>query len=156
MNQDLEDKRISKIFLKKKSFADTVVQTTHMLKKCVVVPREEMKNEQLAFSSFKRGVMQFEDYNYALFNPYILIETREDEQPDKVQVPFTERELNRARVPEYMFDNLLQPCAQTEPLLKQLTIESPAVQLKESNLDDTEVTVIEDPDFHVFYQEKNI
>lgn len=112
----MEDKRISRIFLQKKSYADTLVQTTHMLKKCVVVPRAEMKNEQLANSSFKRGAMQFEDYNYAMFNPYILLETREDELPLKVQVTLTERELNRARVPEYMFDDLLPPCAQNEPL----------------------------------------
>jgi hypothetical protein len=32
------------------------------------------QNESYVQSSFKRGAMQFEDFNYAVYNPYILIE----------------------------------------------------------------------------------
>ncbi len=78
-----------------------------MLKKCVVIPNAEMKNEQLANSSFKRGAMQFEDYNYTMFNPYILIETREDEVFDQIKVNLNDRELTRARVPLYTYDDLM-------------------------------------------------
>ena len=45
-----------------------------MLKKCVLVPNKQMKIDNLANSSFKRGAMGFEDFNYSLYNPYILIE----------------------------------------------------------------------------------
>jgi hypothetical protein len=29
---------------------------------------------------FKRGAMTFEDYNYALYNPYILVQTGDNKQ----------------------------------------------------------------------------
>jgi hypothetical protein len=29
---------------------------------------------------FKRGALAFEDYNYDLYNPYVLIESKETEQ----------------------------------------------------------------------------
>lgn len=30
---------------------------------------------------FKRGVMTFEDYNYSLYNPYILVESQNSKLP---------------------------------------------------------------------------
>lgn len=42
-----------------------------MLKKCVVVPKSDIGK---ASSSFKRGVMEFEDFNYVMYNPFILKE----------------------------------------------------------------------------------
>ena len=91
-----------------------------MLKKCVVLPNSEMHNEQLANSSFKRGVMQFEDYNYTMFNPYILIESKEDEADDEIKVNLNERELTRARVPTYSFDEIMPQQYKPEANVSQL------------------------------------
>ena len=43
---------------------------------------KSLKKDQLVNSSFKRGVMQFEDFNYAVYNPHILVENG-DEVDDK-------------------------------------------------------------------------
>ena len=77
-----EDQRLSKIEIsQKKLFADTLVQTTHFLKKCAINIEEEEsededdeKFEEKVLTSksnipsishpFKRGAMTFEDYNY--------------------------------------------------------------------------------------------
>lgn len=65
----------------RKLFVDTVVTTTHFLKKCVKVPKiDEMPLddptlgytkkekarilEEQARRAFQRGAMNFEDYNY--------------------------------------------------------------------------------------------
>jgi hypothetical protein len=54
----------------RKLYADTVVQTTHMLKRSVMIPlktdeegkvSEDVKNVN---NPFMRGVMEFDDYNY--------------------------------------------------------------------------------------------
>ena len=97
-----EIKRINGIKDRRKLFADTQVVTTHFLKKCVAVPvydeddleeatspdkvatkgdkmrmptaeeYEEIK-EMHQRSVFKRGGMNFEDYNYRSFNKFILV-----------------------------------------------------------------------------------
>lgn len=74
VDNDKEHERINKISDYKKLFGDTVVQTTHMLKKCVLIPGTEIKKQDVANRTFKRGVMQFEDFNYSSFNSYILVE----------------------------------------------------------------------------------
>lgn len=68
-----------------------MVLTTHMLKKCIKVPKlykkvdkydylglsEKEYNYQMALQkkqAFKRGVMMFEDYNYDQFNKFILVD----------------------------------------------------------------------------------
>ena len=43
---------------------------------------KSLKKESLVNSSFKRGVMQFEDINYTVYNPHILVENG-DEIDDK-------------------------------------------------------------------------
>lgn len=73
-DNEIELERISKIKSFKKGHADTVIQTTHMMKKSVQMSGLQIKNQQIANTSFKRGVMQFDDYNYAAFNQYILID----------------------------------------------------------------------------------
>ena len=74
MEKDYE--RIQKIKDYRKLNADTVVTTTHFLKKCVLVPSRatdaEEKSNQV--HPFKRGSMQFDDFNYDQYNPFILIE----------------------------------------------------------------------------------
>lgn len=55
------------------------MQTTHLLKKCVLVPKNQL---QRADTAFKRGVMDFEDFNYDLFNPYILVREEESQSED--------------------------------------------------------------------------
>ena len=57
----------------RKLYADSVVQTTHMLKKAVMIPVKHDDDGQLedvanAYNPFKRGVMEFDDYNYAIHN----------------------------------------------------------------------------------------
>lgn len=83
---DQESYRINQISNQKKLHANTVVQTTHFLKKCVIQPLNAVSNNYDEFGEntqndgesrhhpFKRGAMTFEDYNYSLFNPYILVE----------------------------------------------------------------------------------
>lgn len=53
----------------RKLYADTVVQTTHMLKKSVMIPLKHDDDgkaiEQANINHpFMRGVMEFDDYNY--------------------------------------------------------------------------------------------
>lgn len=78
MQQDSD--RISRITGYKKLHADTVVQTTHFIKKSVMVPCEEDDDgNQLEIVGnskhpFMRGIMRFDDYNYNQFNEYVLIE----------------------------------------------------------------------------------
>lgn len=62
----------------RKLYADTVVQTTHMLKKSVMIPLkhdEEGKAIEVGNIShpFMRGIMEFDDFNYAQYNEMILV-----------------------------------------------------------------------------------
>ena len=68
--------RIQKMKEYRKLNADTVVTTTHFLKKCILVPtrQEEREEEALQKHPFKRGVMKFDDFNYEVYNPYILVQ----------------------------------------------------------------------------------
>ena len=87
----------------KKLFADTAVVTTLLLKKCVKVPKLEMKNDaqpeglpyleymketsRQMVKPFQRGAMQFDDYNYDQFNKYILVDPNRDETaPDAINL----------------------------------------------------------------------
>lgn len=81
-NNDVEKDhdRIRKIKGYKKLHADTLVQTTHFIKKSVMVPCEGDDEGNLVEQStnrkhpFMRGIMTFDDYNYNQFNEYVLIE----------------------------------------------------------------------------------
>ncbi len=42
------------------------------------VDEEESQRKSINSHPFKRGAMAFEDYNYSLFNPYILVENGEN------------------------------------------------------------------------------
>jgi hypothetical protein len=68
----------------KKAFSETAVQTTHLLKKCIVQPVKDIY-DQTQNTSFKRGVLQFDDFNYNMYNPYILIEKKLDIKADHVK-----------------------------------------------------------------------
>jgi len=81
-DNEAELERISKITDFKKGYADTVIQTTQLLKKSVIMPGLQLKNQQITNSSFKRGIMSFDDYNYAAYNKYILIESKEKAMVD--------------------------------------------------------------------------
>ena len=97
---DEEYCRVSKLKDYRTLFGDTVVTTTHFLKKCVKVPKlfpqsvaqpqglspekyDEMSYRQ-RIEPFKRGSMTFDDYNYDLYNKYILIDPNrgEDDQEE--------------------------------------------------------------------------
>lgn len=66
------------------------------MKRCVAgkkisTPDEENEDEKPAHDNqnkksnpFSRGVMQFEDYNYRMFNPYILVD-KEQKKAEKHQ-----------------------------------------------------------------------
>jgi hypothetical protein len=77
--------RLSKLKDFRVLFSDTVVTTTHFLKKCIKVPKIEPTTDSQAkrarvaverqrIEPFKRGAMAFEDYNYEQYNKYILID----------------------------------------------------------------------------------
>ena len=76
-NKDTEEDfiRIQKIKDYRKLNADTVATTTHFLKKCILVPTRQTEQEEKVYQEnpFKRGSMKFDDFNYDLYNPYILV-----------------------------------------------------------------------------------
>lgn len=82
---DLEDEfeRIQRIKDYRTLFSDTMVMTTHFLKRCIKIPKvkdelNELSLEQriLKNAPFKRGAMKFEDYNYNMYNQYILVDNQ--------------------------------------------------------------------------------
>lgn len=88
-------------------FSDTHVSTAHMLKKCVIVPSKSLKKGR-ANSSFKRGAMQFEDFNYDVFNPYILIDEETGDKDMRYEPKALEKsELKSICLPQYEHDELL-------------------------------------------------
>ena len=99
-NQEVDEdiKRIQTIKDNRKLFADSSVTTTHFLNKLSKVPRldetmlkpNKSNEDELAkaaikqkINSFQRGSMNFDDYNYDLYNKYILIDPERDENDDK-------------------------------------------------------------------------
>jgi hypothetical protein len=90
--------RINQLKDYRKLFTDTMVTTTHFLKKCVKVPKIEVapmtpgsnfSRSNLTYAAlekqrqsldhqhknaFQRGAMNFEDYNYDQFNRFILVD----------------------------------------------------------------------------------
>jgi hypothetical protein len=64
----------------RKLHADTTINTTHFIKKAVMVPFEidekgnEKVNETHQEHPFMRGIMNFDDYNYKSFNDYVFLE----------------------------------------------------------------------------------
>jgi hypothetical protein len=75
VDSDLDFMRIQRIKDYRKLNADTVVTTTHFLKKCILVPSRQNEQEEKYYLDhpFKRGSMKFDDFNYEVYNPYILI-----------------------------------------------------------------------------------
>jgi hypothetical protein len=76
-NEDIA--RIAQIKNFKKLHADTIVNTTHFMKKSILVPLKENEDGNLtepanAHHPFMRGILQFDDYNYERFNQYVLLE----------------------------------------------------------------------------------
>ncbi len=76
-NIENEVDRVARAQLMKKVFSDTHVHTAHMLKKCVIMNKNELGRETVVNTSFKRGAMLFEDFNYANYNSHILVEEKE-------------------------------------------------------------------------------
>lgn len=62
--------RILRLTDQRKLYATTVVQTTHFMKKSVILEKEDSRNTQ--DNPFKRGIMKFDDFNYNQFNPFVL------------------------------------------------------------------------------------
>jgi hypothetical protein len=77
MNIDTE--RINKIKVEKKMHVDSNINTTHFIKKSVMVPLKEdelgrMHEPKNKNNPFMRGIMEFDDYNYSQVNEFILLE----------------------------------------------------------------------------------
>ena len=74
--------RIQKIKDYRKLNADTVLTTTHFLKKCLLVPTRQTEQEERTYQDnpFKRGSMKFDDFNYQMHNPYILVKEEKDKK----------------------------------------------------------------------------
>lgn len=84
----------------KKLFAETQVTTTHFLKSCVKVPKMSLQQHQLQQARtskelkeqskqtqnvFKRGIMNFEDYNYDMYNKHILVDPNKVDKTPRAQ-----------------------------------------------------------------------
>jgi len=77
-----EGERIETIKDVRTVFGETMTQTTQMLKRAIVV--EGGKNQQSKRqTAFKRGIMEFEDFNYEPYNEYVLV--RDKEKEDKIK-----------------------------------------------------------------------
>ena len=75
-----EDNRILSIGGSKKHFhGESVVHTTHFLKKLAIQSEDDVKLTKAGtpvlkrVHAFNRGVLNFEDFNYEVFNPHILV-----------------------------------------------------------------------------------
>ena len=73
-----DQERINRIKDFRKLHADTIVNTTHLIKKAVMVPLqtddEGREVEQAnAEHPFMRGIMTFDDFNYNHFNKFVLV-----------------------------------------------------------------------------------
>ena len=51
-----------------------------------------------AYNPFKRGVMEFDDYNYAAYNPYVLVEDPKFAEPDEQIEEVTASAVNKRPV----------------------------------------------------------
>lgn len=77
LGQDQE--RLAKIKDFRKLHADTTINTTHFIKKAVMVPLDldeegQPQSPDNQQHPFMRGIMNFDDYNYKSFNDYVLVE----------------------------------------------------------------------------------
>ena len=73
-----DQERINRIKDFRKLHADTIVNTTHLIKKAVMVPLftdDEGREAELSNVEhpFMRGIMNFDDYNYSHFNKFVLV-----------------------------------------------------------------------------------
>ena len=69
-----EDERVRFLAKVKKHNANTSIQTTHFLKKCAIIKSESSNSSGKEIDNpFKRGALTFDDYNYKMFNPFILV-----------------------------------------------------------------------------------
>jgi hypothetical protein len=54
--------------------------------------------------------MEFEDYNYAVYNPYILIEDKEGDREVEIEHEsrLAEKEISYLKLPDYKFTDLTE------------------------------------------------
>lgn len=75
---------------RKKHYSDSVVATTHFLKKCAILEQTSIDDAETVCSGinktrkqevlerpFKRGALGFDDYSYAMHNEYVLVENKQ-------------------------------------------------------------------------------
>ena len=97
---EVDVKRIKSISELKKTSADTLIRTTHFIKKSVMVPitmtsSDELQQPKKIMQPFMRGIMTFDDYNYKSLNEYVLIEEPSD--PNKRKIDVEERMEDRSQ-----------------------------------------------------------
>jgi len=81
----------------------------------VVIQNKDAIVDNYTKSAFKRGVMQFEDYNYNQHNSYILVdgedykdaETEKPQLPSKMKAPLTHLALDNAFLQDYEHNSIM-------------------------------------------------
>lgn len=99
--------RLNQIKDQKKLHVDTVVSTTHFMKKSVMIPVDQGSNGQMTEPNntthpFMRGIMTFDDFNYTQFNDYVLLE--EPSQIEKQRLVEERKRLNTQKRQNADFD----------------------------------------------------
>jgi hypothetical protein len=152
----------------RKLFADTAVTTTHFLKKCVKVPKITTATkddptglpvmeaqrilEQQQKDYFRRGVMHFEDYNYAMYNRHLLINpdideyddsasSGEDSQGEKKEKPLgfmQEQEVDEEKIAPHLTDKVIEQSVHESYKHSQLDVQTDEelVQAQQKALED--------------------
>ena len=125
VDSQLDYERIQKIKDYRKLHAETVATTTHFLKKCVIVPNKpnEQEDKTNKANPFKRGSMQFDDFNYEQYNPYILVE----EDKAKTRKARKMREFGTDEEIEFVIDgtsNISPPAGLSEEALQDQKLDN--------------------------------
>lgn len=129
----------------KKVHADSLVTTTHFIKKSVMVPINEdyePTDRSNADRPFTRGIMTFDDFNYRQFNEHILLE--EPQPVDKLKIIKERKYMSTMTVVESVLDSqdhqLTEENMASSPQLdfvhSLITVEPSDIEIQEKKLKD--------------------
>ena len=96
-----------------------------MLKKSVMIPIKYDEEDQLievpnAYNMFKRGVMEFDDYNYTLHNPYVLVENPKYAEDEQAKTNLPVKQTDRSGKPAQ--NKISEPLDPMDPTLSQKNV----------------------------------
>lgn len=74
MNVNEDEARILTVPNLKKMHIDSMISTTHFFKKAVMIPTQTKLSARSQSLAFTRGIMNFDDYNYAAYNKHVLLQ----------------------------------------------------------------------------------